>query len=79
MSTYAWHIEALEIEGGDDVRELQDVERKLRGLTMGVPLMRLHDISHHLQRHVVGVSEGMSHLLHQLAITVINYHEDHAP
>jgi hypothetical protein len=48
MSTYAWCREALEIEGGDDVRELQDVERKLRGLTMGVPSMHLQYIPHQL-------------------------------
>jgi hypothetical protein len=79
MSVYARCRETLEIEAGDDVRELWDVERNLRGLTMGVPSMCLRDIPHHLQRHVVGVSEGMSHLLCRVAREVTYYHEHHAP
>jgi hypothetical protein len=41
-------VERPWIEGGDDVRELQDLERNLRGLTMGVPSMHIRYLPHHL-------------------------------
>jgi hypothetical protein len=41
--------------------------------------MSLRYIHHHLERHVVGVSEGMSHLLRRATREVIDYHEHNAP
>jgi hypothetical protein len=51
------------VEVGGRARGLHEVERNLRGLTMGVPSMRLQDVPLHLQRHTVGVPESLSHLL----------------
>jgi hypothetical protein len=42
---------------------LQEVERNLQGLTMGVPPLRRQDVPLHLQRHTVGVPESLNSLL----------------
>jgi hypothetical protein len=54
---------------------LCEVERNLRGLTMGVPSMRIQDVPLHIQRHTVGVPEGLSHLLRRVARAVVCYVE----
>jgi hypothetical protein len=51
------------------------VERKLRGLTMGVPSMRIQDVPLHLQIHTVGLLDGLSHFLQQVARAVMCYDE----
>jgi hypothetical protein len=64
-----------DIEVGGRAGGLHEVERNLRGLTMGVPSMRLRDVPYHLQRHTMGVPESLNHLLQRVARAVMCYHE----
>jgi hypothetical protein len=42
---------------------LQEVERNLQGLMMGIPPLRRQEVPLHLQRHTVGLSESINSLL----------------
>jgi hypothetical protein len=42
---------------------LQEVERNLQGLMIGIPPLRRREVLLHLQRHTVGVSESLNSLL----------------
>ena len=42
---------------------LQEVERNLQGLTMGIPPLQRREVPLHLQRHTVGVPENVNSLL----------------
>ena len=48
---------------GAPVIGLQEVERNLQGLTMGIPRLWRGDVPLHLQRHTVGVPENVNSLL----------------
>ena len=58
---------------------LCDVKRNLRGLTMGIPDTTIGEAPYHLQRHIVGVPEIISHLLHKVAKVIVCYHEHNRP
>jgi hypothetical protein len=52
---------------------LQEVERNLQGLTMGIPPLRRGDVPLHLQRHTVGVPENINSLLRHVVRAVVCY------
>ena len=52
---------------------LQEVERNLQGLTMGIPPLRRGDVPLHLQRHTVGVPENLNSMLRRVVRTVLYY------
>jgi hypothetical protein len=53
------------------------VEQNLEGLMHDVPDMPLEEIPRHDQRHTVGVSASMGHLLRRVARTLACYREHH--
>jgi hypothetical protein len=54
---------------------LQEVERNLQGLMIGIPPLRRREVPLHLQRHTVGVSESLNYLLRGVDHAVICYSE----
>jgi len=76
MPPFGWcgGVQVVTKVGGRS-RGLREVERNLRGLTMGVPSMRLWDVPYHLQRHTVGVPKILKHMLQWVARGVMCYHE----
>ena len=52
---------------------LREVERKLQGLTMGIPPLWRGDMPLHLQRHTVGVPENINSLLRRVVRAVLCY------
>jgi len=51
------------VDQGVATRGLQEVERNLQGLMMGIPPLRRQEVPLHLQRHTVGLSESINSLL----------------
>ena len=52
---------------------LQEVERNLQGLTMGIPPLRRGEVPLHLQRHTVGVPKNINSLLRHVMHVVVCY------
>jgi hypothetical protein len=52
---------------------LQEVERNLQGLTMGIPPLRLGEVPLHLQWNTVGVPENINSLLRHVVHAVVCY------
>jgi hypothetical protein len=52
---------------------LQEVERNLQGLTMGIPPLQRGEVPLHLQRHTVGVPENINSLLRHVVHAVMCY------
>jgi hypothetical protein len=57
---------------------LQEVERNLQGLTMGIPPLRRGDVPLHLQQHTVGVPENINSLLRHVVHVVVCYSQHNA-
>ena len=55
------------------VMGLQEVERNLQGLMMGIPPLRRGEVPLHLQRHTVGVPENINSLLRHVVRVVVCY------
>ena len=53
------------------------MEHNLEDLMHDVPEMPLEEISRRDQRHTMGVSASMGHLLHRVARTLACYREHH--
>jgi hypothetical protein len=52
---------------------LQEVERNLQALTIGIPPLRRGEVPLHLQRHTVGVPENVNSLLRRVVRAMICY------
>ena len=61
------------VDPGAPVIGLQEVERNLQGLTMGIPPLRRGEVPLHLQRHTVGVPKNVNSLLRRVVRPVICY------
>jgi hypothetical protein len=55
------------------VMGLQEVERNLQGLTMGIPPLQRGEVPLHLQRNTVGVPENINSLLRYVVHAVMCY------
>ena len=60
-----------------DVEDYEAIEHNLEGLTEDVPDITIGEIPRHYQRHIVGMFESLSRLLHRVARAVVCYREHH--
>ena len=68
------HGGALVVEDpGVPMIGLQEVERNLQGLTIGIPPLRREEVPLHLQRHTMGVPENVNSLLRRVVCAMICY------
>jgi hypothetical protein len=76
MSPIQWRGEAALVVRWD-AEHYEAVEQNLEGLTADILDMAIGEILRHYQRHIVGVSESISRLLHRVARAVVCYREHH--
>ena len=64
---------SVAVDPGAPVIGLQEVERNLQGLTMGIPPLQRGEVPLHLKRHTVGVPENVNSLLRCVVCAAICY------